>query len=99
MILSRRKKPRPGRIDGKRLAALRLICFARYRGLCMVCGKKLYLNARFDGDPDAYDMAHKRNKRMWGDNLDNVQAECHACHMTGHSGNKPCPPKPTLTNY
>jgi hypothetical protein len=93
MIRSRRTKPRPGRLKGLSLEALRLDCYLRDTGRCVKCDKRVHLFSRFDGDPDAYDMAHRRNKRMWGDNLDNVQAECHACHITGHNGGKPCPKK------
>jgi hypothetical protein len=61
---------------------------------CVQCGKRLHLNARFDGDPDAYDMAHRRNKAMWGDTLDNVESLCHDCHMKSHNaGGKPVPRK------
>jgi hypothetical protein len=94
VIRSRRSKPRPGRLKGDDLTALRLACFMRDRGRCVVCEKRLHLDPRFDGDPDAYDMAHKRNKRMHGDSLGNVEAQCHRCHMNYHAGEKPCPAKP-----
>ena len=94
MIRSRRKKPRPGRLKGSDLGALRVACFIRDGGRCVRCGKNLLLNPRFDGDPDAYDMAHKRNKAMWGDTLDNVESLCHEDHMKSHNaGGKPCPAK------
>lgn len=78
------------RLTGESLDLLRAGCFTFYGGRCVRCDKKLHFNARFDGDPDAYDMAHKRNKRMYGDSLENVEALCHACHMEYHSGGKPC---------
>jgi len=94
VIRSRRSKSRPGRLKGEALETLRLDCFLRDRGRCVKCGKVIHLFSRFYGDPDAFDMAHKRNKRMWGDSLDNVESECHDCHMKSHNaGGKPCPKK------
>lgn len=78
------------RLTGEDLTLLREGCFTRDGGRCVRCDKKLHFHARFDGDPDAYDMAHKRNKRMYGDSLENVEAWCHACHMGYHQGGKPC---------
>jgi 5-methylcytosine-specific restriction endonuclease McrA len=95
MIRSRRTKPRPGRV--KDIEPLRFAIFIRDKGRCVKCGKGLQFEPRFHGDPDAYDMAHKRNKRMWGDTPSNLQAECHECHMEFHSYGpsmeKPCPAK------
>jgi len=76
------------RLTGIDLADLRARCFDRDGGECQNCGKRLYINARFAGDPDAYDMAHVRNKRMYGDAMDNVRALCHRCHMLEHAGGK-----------
>lgn len=93
-MIQPRKKPRPGRLKGDALIGLRIACFLRDTGRCVNCGKQLHFEARFDGDPDAYDMAHKRNRRMWGDNIDNVESLCHDDHMKSHNaGGKPCPPK------
>lgn len=79
------------RLTGKALDALRLACFERDGGVCYVCGWPiLYYKKRFEGDPDAYDMAHIRNKRMWGDHLGNVRSAHHGCHMRSHNcGGKP----------
>lgn len=92
-----RKKARPGRLRGYALKALRLACFMRDGGRCVTCRRPMHLEPRFDGDPDAYDMAHKRNKRMHGDTLEQVEAKCHSCHMLIHrygpTMEKPCPPK------
>jgi hypothetical protein len=93
MIRSKRTKPRPGRLQGKALSTLRMECWVRDGGRCVKCYTKLHYEPRYDGDPNAYDMAHKRNRRMYGDSIGNVQAECHSCHMKGHSGEKPCPKK------
>ncbi len=76
------------RLKGDDLRALRLACFMLSDGRCTRCGKKLYFTARFAGDPDAYDMSHKRNKRMHGDSLDNVESLCHRDHMLQHSYGK-----------
>ena len=73
------------RLTGKKLLWLRFECYARDRTNCQQCGTKTYWMARFDGDPDAYDMAHRRNKRMHGDTLNNVVTKCHRCLMQEHS--------------
>jgi 5-methylcytosine-specific restriction endonuclease McrA len=88
--------PKPGiiRLKGKALAQLRIHCFARDEGQCQNCGIGTFWEPRFDGDPIAFDMAHKRNKRMYGDVIGNVEVLCHSCHMRAHAGGEPCPPKP-----
>lgn len=54
----------PSRLKGKQLSALRLLCYVRDEGLCMRCGKLLQFEPRFDGDPDAYDIApHEEPQR------------------------------------
>jgi hypothetical protein len=90
MIRKRRSKPRAGRLEGAELENLRRACFNRANGRCEECDCFLLYRARYDGDPIAYDMAHIRNKRMYGDNLGNVKALCHECHMDSHNaGGKP----------
>jgi predicted CxxxxCH...CXXCH cytochrome family protein len=68
----------------------------RDRGVCQRCGKPTYPNLP-DTANDSYHMAHKRNKRMWGDTLDNVQTECGSCHrawhLNGPTMTKPVPAK------
>lgn len=83
------------RCTGKDLEALRDACWERDEGICQRCGAAVYKQARFDGDPLAYDMAHRRNKLMYGDVLGNIDVNCHECHMNSHNcGGKPLPPKP-----
>lgn len=86
--------PKPGivRLKGKDVDALRIACFLRDGGRCTKCGKRVYLHARED-HPLKADMAHIRNKRMFGDTLDNVRLMCHREHMEAHNGGKPCPKK------
>lgn len=87
-------KPRPGRLTGEDLTALRLACFLRDKGRCSLCGVPLHYVALFAGDPDAYDMAHRRSRGAGGaDELANVHSLCHADHMLEHRGDKPCPSK------
>ena len=68
-------------------------------GRCVRCGKSVWMNLPQEDDA-SFHMAHKRNKRMWGDSLENVQAECGECHRKYHqfgpSMEKPCPPKAGL---
>ena len=88
-LRARRPTPRTHklvvRLTGKELEQLRWDCWIRDGGFCRDCEGATYYQARFDGDPDAYDMAHKRNKRMHGDTLSNVVTKCHRCHMREHT--------------
>ena len=92
----KRPKPRPGRLQGEDLEALRLACYERDNGLCVVCGKPVSLQLP-QTNPDSFHMAHKRGKRMWGDHIDQVQTECGSCHREYHNfgptRTKPVPPK------
>jgi len=88
-LRARRPTPRTHklvvRLTGLALTALRYECWKRDEHRCQECGKVCHPFPRFDGDPDAYDMAHIRNKRMYGDTLDNVRTLCHKCHMQEHA--------------
>lgn len=76
------------RLTGRALAMLRLDCFIRDKGVCQVCGKAVYFQARFPGDPMAYDMAHIHSRGAGGsDCLENVRCLCHTDHMREHAGN------------
>ena len=91
---ARRRRERSGipgkcgivRLYGADLESLRDACWTRDRGICLTCGKRLYKQARFDGDPDAYDMAHCGSRRLYGDVITNVRSLCHRCHMAEHQG-------------
>ena len=91
-MIRRRSKPRPNRLKGRALAELRVECFMRDRGVCQRCGRGTVFGL-LQECPDAFHMAHKRNKRMWGDTLDNVQTECGDCHRKYHQ----CGPSMTST--
>lgn len=86
--------PKPGivRLKGKEMDALRIACFLRDGGRCTKCKQRVYLNAP-DWHPLKADMAHIRNKRMFGDVLSNVKLMCHKEHMEAHGGGKPVPKK------
>lgn len=89
-----RVKPRPGRLKGKKLTDLRTRCWERDEGKCVDCGDPIPL----EGDVfTRMHMAHVQNKRMYGDNLDNVRSKCYECHIVKehNAGGKPCPPKPS----
>lgn len=92
-----RTKPRPGRLKGQALLELRADCFRRDFGICQKCRRVTDWDASQESD-NAYHVAHRRGKRMWGDHLDQVEVECGACHRKFHSFGpsmeKPCPPKP-----
>lgn len=91
----RRWKPKPEmrvgkcgivRLHGKALQDLRLACYRRDGGICQVCGQRVYFHAHHSAS-NSYHMAHRRNKRMYGDVLENVRALCGDCHRAEH-GNK-----------
>lgn len=95
-IKKARSKPRPGRLEGAALTKLREEVFDRdgYRcqhiWLGMRCLRLLTWNTAH--------MAHIRNKRMWGDSLDNCTTKCAEHHLVnehsyGPSGEKPCKKK------
>lgn len=93
-----RAKARAGRLKGEEIVQLRILCFERDGGKCVVCGIGLQLER---GHWDSMEMAHIRGKRMWGDCLANVRSLCgpfaNGCHAKEHnwgkSGLKPCPAK------
>lgn len=87
-------KPRVVRLKGSKLDHLRQQVFYRDGGKCTNCGRSLVYNPESIFQPNAYHMAHKRNKRMWGDTLENTHAKCSHCHLViEHGGDKPCPAK------
>ena len=49
MIQSKRKKPRPGRLAGDNLEALRLKRYTLDQGMCVKCGIVLFYVPRYDG--------------------------------------------------
>jgi 5-methylcytosine-specific restriction endonuclease McrA len=91
-----RSKPRRGRLKGAALIKLRDDCFLRDAGICQKCGNQTDPDAPHEND-NAYHMAHRKGKRMWGDHLDQVEVECGACHRKFHAYGpsmiKPCNPK------
>lgn len=104
-----RAKPRPGRLKGKALTALRESVFERDGFRCQhllpahitdhgqVISElwepcNLLLTSR------TAHLAHIRNKRMWGDSMENCTTKCAEHHLVnehsyGPSGIKPVPPK------
>jgi len=88
----RSKRPTPRthklviRLTGMALLRLRKDCWDRDKGCCQECGTPTFYWPRYDGDPLAYDMAHKRGKRNHGDTLENVRTLCHRCHGKEHNG-------------
>ena len=82
------------------LEALRDACWERDKGECQTCASPLIRYPAWEGDPNAYHMAHIRNKRMYGDTLENVRALCGCCHTRDKAehncGGKPLPRKPVV---
>ena len=76
------------RLSGEAMERLREECFVRDSGHCRQCGKLIWYCTSWAGDPDRYHMAHIRNKRMYGDTLENVRALCGDCHRAEHGNPK-----------
>lgn len=98
-IRKRRATPRNRktviRLCGTALAHLRYQRWVRDLCRCQailedgksVCGVEVYFQARFDGDPLAFDMSHIQSRGAGGsDTLENVRTKCHSCHMAEHNG-------------
>ena len=99
---ARRRRERSGvpgrlgivRLYGKDLEALRDACWERDRGICQKSGMRLYRYPRFDGDPEAFHMAHIVSRGAGGsDTLENVRALA-ALYHTGDKGEHNCDGKP-----
>lgn len=95
-MIASRSKPRPGRLKGKELIALRNACFDRDKGICQEC--RVWTNSDlYHQHPHSAHMAHIKAKRIGGDSLDNVRTLCGDCHRKEHAYGKemvkPCPPK------
>lgn len=94
-IRSRRTKPRPGRLAGADLEALRLACWQRDHR-CRYCKRSTIFDAPHE-HPDAFHMAHIGAKRRYGDSLENTETNCGDCHRRYHnygpSMKKPVPAK------
>lgn len=108
-----RSKPRPNRLKGKAKSDLREQCFIRDNYQCQhvvteevsphgYTIKHKCLATVSDDLPDWHankaHMAHIRNRRMWGDVLDNVSTRCKFHHIDvehayGPSHKKPVPSK------
>lgn len=91
-----RYKPRPGRLKGDDMSDLRDEAYARDKGCCVACGRILNPLAPKITD-DSFHLAHRRNKRMHGDHIDQVDCQCGKCHREEHhygkSRIKPVPRK------
>lgn len=86
--LRRKRAGQPGkcnivRLYGKALAALRLQCFERDGYRCQECARPAMWATG--------EMAHIRNKRMYGDVIENVRVLCRDCHRDEHAGRIPRP--------
>jgi hypothetical protein len=70
---------------GPALTKLRRDCWNRDHGWCRTCQVATRYEPLFDGDPQAFDMAHIQSLGAGGsDVLENVQTQCHRCHMREH---------------
>jgi hypothetical protein len=81
-----RAKPRPGRVKGAEMAALRDASWFQHKGLCCFCGQYV--------PHETFVLAHIRAKRRHGDHLENVAPAHGYCHVLSHNcDGKPCPAK------
>lgn len=78
------------RLTGDDMEALRWECYRRDEAKCVICRRWL----RFERDrEDSMHMAHIRNKRMYGDVIDNVLTKCSYCHLVLEHNPKSVPSK------
>lgn len=98
----KRSKPRPGRLRGAAMHALRHEVFLRDGGRCVDCHAGLieFPESRFLAR--AYHMSHIVSRARGGrDEASNCVAKCYLCHIVkehsyGPSGVKPCPAKSSI---
>lgn len=91
------------RLYGPALGKLRLECFERDNYRCQRIlqpdadfpfPRRCLKRVRFErGYPDSGHMAHKQNKRMYGDVIENVDTNCEHCHLVLDHNPKSCPKK------
>jgi hypothetical protein len=88
------------RVKGKAMEALRIACYLRDGGRCVICATITWLNAP-EEHPRKADMAHVKSRGAGGqDILSNVRNLCHRCHTREHTegkNGKPCPSKLEVT--
>lgn len=81
------------------MVKLRDEAYERDMGLCVTCGKRVNLEAPIIADNSMH-LAHRKNKRMHGDHIGNVDTQCGECHRKYHncgpSMQKVVPPKPKM---
>lgn len=82
----------PVRLTGNAMRKLRMDRFLLDGGRCVDCRCLVSFNGNNPKMPPMH-LAHVRNKRMYGDSLENTRTKCSFCHSKEHSGGKPCPPK------
>jgi len=74
------------RLKGRALENLRYHRWMLDLCTCQECGIKTHWKARYDGDPEAFDLAHIQSRGASGsDVLENVRTLCHRCHMSEHT--------------
>lgn len=96
--INKRRRSRSGipgklgivRLYGADLEALRRECFERDGYRCVPCGKAVIWEAGFWNSGH---MAHRKNKRMYGDFIDNVDTKCIECHLVHEHNPRAVPPK------
>ncbi len=86
-------KTTPPRLRGNAMRKFRFEIFMRDQQRCLKCGCRVSFNGK---DPKMRPMhlAHRRNKRMWGDSFENCFTACSRCHLVDlHMGGKVVPAK------
>jgi hypothetical protein len=73
------------RLWGKDIEPLRVACYERDHGRCVECGVAVHDDLP-DWHDDKFHMAHIRNRRMYGDVLENVRTLCGREHRAEHAG-------------
>jgi hypothetical protein len=83
----------PVRLKGNAMRKLRMDRFLLDCGRCVDCGVLVSFNGNNPKIPPMH-LAHVRNKRMFGDTLENTRTKCSFCHLVKeHNGGKVVPAK------
>lgn len=87
----KRRKPRPGRLQGADMTELRELVWERDGPDCVRCGQRMVKYPAHPLQENGYHLAHKIPRSRGGkDTPENTEAVCMHCHLiVEHWGGKP----------
>lgn len=74
------KEPLVVRLKGNAMKKFRFEVFMRDNKRCVICGCLVSFSGKDQVLPPMH-LAHRRNKRMWGDTLENCITTCSSSHL------------------